>query len=265
MGLFVLKENKEINNSNMILSLDESYTLLEEAINEYEVYTESELGRFHRDAFGNEVISHYDNNDKATQSFFNRHMNSLGELTGNFESIKKDYRDLDKSSGQGILNRIVVKLRNLYTKTLYKLKKAVHAKEAGILKRIAHAILNFIDRILEKAERATFNKDKNKQTSNASDKFNFDPKEANVDNNKLSQIAINLEKTKDKMEKDLDSVSKIVDNNISKEDRDKVADDLMKGQTLEYTKDGKIYKVEFTHDNFQKIMNDPNSKLKFTL
>lgn len=250
MGLFVLKENKEVNN-NTILSLDQSYALLEEAINEYEVYTESELGRFHRDAFGNEVISHYDNNDKATQSFFNRHMNGLGELTGNFESIKKDYRDLDKSSGQGILNRIVVKLRNLYTKTLYKLKKAVHAKEAGILKRIAHAILNFIDRILEKAERATFSKDKNKQTSNST--------------NKLSQIAANLEKTKDKMEKDLDSVSKNVDNNISKEDRDKVADDLMKGQTLEYSKDGKVYKVEFTHDNFQKIMNDPNSKLRFTL
>ena len=250
MGLFVLKENKEVNN-NTILSLDQSYALLEEAINEYEVYTESELGRFHRDAFGNEVISHYDNNDKATQSFFNRHMNGLGELTGNFESIKKDYRDLDKSSGQGILNRIVVKLRNLYTKTLYKLKKAVHAKEAGILKRIAHAILNFIDRILEKAERATFRKDKNKQTSNST--------------NKLSQIAANLEKTKDKMEKDLDSVSKNVDNNISKEDRDKIADDLMKGQTLEYSKDGKVYKVKFTHDNFQKIMNDPNSKLRFTL
>lgn len=173
MGLFVLKENKEVlNNINDItLTLQESIDQMDNAMNDYLSFCETiddYYGTFRRDNNGNEYINKY-NRFKGKQHWWGRidTVSTLPNSTEEFsdkgsEQLSKEYtmlrdqmRERDFGKNGNFLSNLINKFRRLYTKVLYKLKKSVRAKEAGFLKRLAHSILNFIDKMAEKLENLT--------------------------------------------------------------------------------------------------------------
>lgn len=180
MGLFVLKENnyanlsiEEICESIVQDALDNNTP---ELINENEFFIRANnvsineadnndkyIGktRFNiiRDTSGNEYLgkSKYYHGDDGwklgiTSTAFSKDENTVEPLNKYAEYA----RNLDKATDKSIIARGIRKFRSLYQKILMKLKLdkvRQGGKNYGILKKIAHFLLNTIDKLSEKLQR----------------------------------------------------------------------------------------------------------------
>lgn len=180
MGLFVLKENnyanlsvEEICESIVQDALDNNTP---ELINENEFFirvnnvsineadnNDKYIGktRFNiiRDTSGNEYLgkSKYYHGDDGwklgiTSTAFSKNENTVEPLNKYAEYA----RNLDKATDKSIIARGIRKFRSLYQKILMKLKLdkvRQGGKNYGVLKKIAHFLLNTIDKLSEKLQR----------------------------------------------------------------------------------------------------------------
>lgn len=180
MGLFVLKENnyanlsiEEICESIVQDALDNNTP---ELINENEFFirvnnvsineadnNDKYIGktRFNiiRDNSGNEYLgkSKYYHGDDGwkqgiTSTAFTKDENTVEPLNKYAEYA----RNLDKATDKSIIARGIRKFRSLYQKILMKLKLdkvRQGGKNYGVLKKIAHFLLNTIDKLSEKLQR----------------------------------------------------------------------------------------------------------------